>query len=250
MKKFSIALLVAAAVSPGGSLLAQIAGDNANNYSGGWTNGANGGFGFQSWSLSVTAGATNFIGNPADAGIGTLGLGASAFGMRSTQAGNYALASRSFSNALNVGETFSFNWGINWDTDNTNGSVNKGFNLLAGAAQIFNVNIGGSPTITVNGVDANTTYGTNPMAVSLTRTVTGYDFTLTSRSGGLPYNVSVATNVAINSISFYANNNNADTNRNMYFNNLSVVPESSTYALIALSALGLAGYTVRRRARR
>lgn len=249
MKNILLSTFAAAAVAVG-SAHAQIASDNAGNYSSGWTNGANGGIGFQPWSLGVSAGATNFIGNPADAGLGTVGIGTSAFGMRSTQPGNYATASRAFSNAMNVGETLTFFWGINWDTDNNNGSVNKGFNLLAGASQIFNVNIGGTSSITVNGINADTNYGANPMSVSLFRSATGYDFTLTSRSGGPAYNVSVATNVAVNSIAFYANNNNADVNRNMYFNNLSVVPEPSTYALLALSAVGLAGYAARRRARK
>jgi hypothetical protein len=39
-------------------------------------------------------------------------------------------------------------------------------------------------------------------------------------------------------------------NDGLYFNNLTTVPEPSTYALLALSAAGLAGYAARRRARK
>jgi hypothetical protein len=248
MKKILLSTFVAAAFAAGSANAQTIASDNGGNYSGGWTNGANGGFGFQPWSLSAAAGATNLIGNPADAGIGTAGIGTTAFGMRATQSGNYAGASRSLTTALNIGDTFSFNWGVNWDTDGAGN--NKGFNLLAGASELFNVNMAGSSAITINGIDAGFGFGTDPMLVSVGRTVTGYNFSLSSRSGGSPYVVSLATNVAINAVSFYAANNNDAVNRNMYFNNLQVVPEPSTYALLTLSALALGGYAARRRARK
>ena len=48
--------------------------DNGTGYSGGWTNGANGGTGFGPWSINAVAGggyAGAFLGSPANAGINT-----------------------------------------------------------------------------------------------------------------------------------------------------------------------------------
>jgi len=249
MKKILLSALVAAAFAVGSVNAQLIAFDSATNYTTAtWTNGANLGSGFQPWVLSTQAGATNFVGDPAASSIGTAGIGTSAFGMRATQSGNYANVSRQLSSALNVGDIFSFYWGVNWDTDG--GDNNKGFNLLAGSDEVFNINMGGSADITVNGILANSNYGTDAMFVSVQRTGTGYDFSLGSRSGGSAYTVSVTTNVAIDRFAFYAANNNDAVNRNMYFNELQVVPEPSTYALLTLSALALGGYAARRRARK
>ncbi len=61
-----------------------VASDSAGNYSGGWNNGSNQGFGFGPWSFAITQ-VTNesyagpFIGNPADASI--VGLEAPAFAL-------------------------------------------------------------------------------------------------------------------------------------------------------------------------
>jgi hypothetical protein len=249
MKK-TTASLFAIAVFAAGVANAQIAFDTASNYTTAtWTNGANAGSGVQPWSLNVASGATNFIGNPADAGIGTTGIGTTAFGMRATQSGNYADAVLTLNNPLALGQILSFYWAVNWDTDG--GGNNKGFNLLAGTNQVVNVNIGGSSTITVNGVNANTNYGTDPMLVSIGRSaLQGYYFSLTSRSGGSAYQLPIFNSNAVDSVAFYAANNNDDVNRNMYFNNIQVVPEPSTYALLSLGALALGGYAVRRRARK
>jgi hypothetical protein len=155
---------------------AQVFSDNATNYGGNWTNGSNQGTGFGAWSLSAGSNSGSFIGNPSNNGMGTSGIGTTAFGMFAT-GGGFFNASRTINNGIQVGDVLTFFWAINFDA----GSGSKGFDLRAGGTTIFNVNNGNSATITTTNGTANTNYGTSPMQVTLTRiSATQYSFSMTS----------------------------------------------------------------------
>jgi hypothetical protein len=259
MKKILLSSLAAAALSVATSS-AQIASDNGGNYGSGWTNGANGGTGFLAWNVSVTPGtgfAGAFIGEPTNAGI--VGMSSTSFGLFANPGGSGASAtvSRGLSNALAVGDTFSFQWGINWDSD----VGNKGFNLFSGGVggtELLNVNQGGFPgnlNFIVGGVTNNTGigFGTGPMTWSFTlSTPSNLLVTSSARDGTTTpvFTTNIAVGAAPNAFSFYATAMGAGDNRQPYFNNLTAVPEPSTYALLALSAAAVGGYMARRRARK
>jgi hypothetical protein len=171
MIKQRAAWVVAICLGLAGSAMGQIAFDEGANYSGGWTNGSNGGNGFEAWVLTADGGAVgyggHFVGDPATASI--TGMATNSFGLAANgDAAAFSQADRNFSAPLNVGETFSFQWGINWDSGD--GGGNKGFNLYAGGAgsnQLFNVNNAGSSDITLNGSNIGFGYGTNVMTWSI-----------------------------------------------------------------------------------
>jgi len=261
MKKILLSALVAAAFAVGTNAFALIANDNAGNYSGGWTNGANGGIGFSPWVLASSGGTGgfggNFIGDPTSAGI--TGMGTQAFGQfaNTNGTGAFANADRPFSSAMSVGDTFSFQWAINWDSE----GGNKGFHLYSGGtggAQLLDINQGSFPgdiNLTVGALTNNTSiaFGTFPMTWSFQLTTPSNLFvTATARSNTAvtAFSTNISVSGAPDAVRFYASNMDAGDNRQPYFNNLSVVPEPSTYALLALSAAGLAGYAARRRARK
>jgi hypothetical protein len=253
MKKIVLFSLAAAALAVGTLHAQPIASDNGGNYGGGWTDGSNGGTGFLAWTISATPGtgfAGSFIGDPTAAGI--TGMSTTSFGLFANPGGSGATVTvaRGMSNALSVGDTFSFQWGINWDSD----VGNKGFNLAVGGTQLLNVNQAGFPgDITFEGANTGIAYGTGPMTWSFTLTTPSNLLVTSSARDGtttpvFTTNFSVAA--APNAFSFYATAMGSGDQRQSYFNNLSVVPEPSTYALLALSAAGLAGYAARRRARK
>lgn len=236
-----------------------IAADNASNaaYGDGWQNGDNGGTGFGPWSLFSNGGtggfAGFFIGNPANAGINTAGIGTSAFGeyANPTGSGAFANADRTLGAALAIGDVFSFVWGVNFDANN--GSGNKGFNLYAGGVngtQIVNANMGGSSTITVNGNDTGFTYGTNPMTWSFEMITSGsLQVTATPRGAGSNYTATFSVAGAPDAFRFYASGLDGGDARQPYFNNLQVVsaiPEPHSITLAACGAIGLAAAGLRR----
>ena len=195
--------------------------DNAGNYGSGWTNGANGGLGFGPWSLSSGGGAAgSFVGDPSSAGI--TGMNSSSFGLYANGLGGpYVNAERTISSSLAVGQTLSFKWSINFDSGELG---NKGFNLLAGTNQIFNINNGGSAAITLNGTNVNFSYGTAAMTWSFTRTGNNSIFISANGrdgSGSLSTNV-VVSNASIDKIRFYASSLQSGDAAQPYFNDFLV----------------------------
>ena len=198
--------------------------DNAGNYGGNWTNGSDGGSGFGAWGFGVGANTGNFIGNPANDGMGTTGIGTTAFGLYAT--GNHFFnGGRAFDSAMQVGDSFTFWWAMNWDA---NGG-SKGIDLKANNATIYNINNGGSEAITTSNGTADSTFGLNPMFVTATRTSgSTYAFSMTRRSAGT-FSTTFNSTAALDSFNLYiGNQNNGDARRNIYFNNFQVA-NSGTY---------------------
>ena len=198
--------------------------DEASNYGGSWTNGSNQGTGFNPWVITTQSGTGTFLGDPASDGMGTAGIGTTAFGLFASSGSNYVSASRTFTSALTVGQTLSFYWAINFDA---NGG-NKGFDLKAGGVLVFNANNNNSATIVSNLLAPydiiDNGYGTDPMLVTLTRTTsTQYTITITSRSGGPIYSAPINSSLAINEVSFYCGaQGDGLGQRNLYFNELQI----------------------------
>ena len=200
-----------------------IASDNAGNY-GSWTNGSNGGTGFGPWTISTGAKTGVFIGSPSNDGMGTSGIGTTAFGLWAT--GNkYVNATRDLLYPMQIGDEFSFYWATNWDPnggskgiDLRDSSNNNIITLLhSGTFSANNIVASGSLTATIS-----TNYGVEPMLVTITRTSgTQYTINITRRktSDGT-YTSTFNSSVAISRINlFNGNTNQTDGKRNTYFNN-------------------------------
>lgn len=262
MKKLLLSSITAAAFAVGSNAFALIAGDNASpaNYPGGsWSAGSNGGTNFGAWSLPGSAGTGGFNGNFIGTGAGlpnysALYTGGVAFSIYAGgDVGAFQDALRPFSTTMSVGDVFTHSIGFSFDNGN------KGFDLYSatgGTGQVFNFNINNTGySWTGGGSAAMTPYTpnrTNGVVInfSFTLTPTGFNYTIGSaQDAGLTQSGSVAA-AGIGSIKYYISGAGGGDGGNLYFNNLSVVPEPSTYALLALSAAGLAGYAARRRARK
>jgi hypothetical protein len=216
-----------------------IASDNASatNYPGGWSNGSNGGSGFGPWTIASSNGTSGFagaiIGNPATAGI--TGMSSTSFGLYAnpSSSGAYVNAERNFANPLGVGDSFSFQWGINWDS---NGG-NKGFSIYSGGAsgtELINVNNGSNADITIKGIDVTGTnvgfgYGDAAMTWTITRTsatnlqvkATNRDVSLTA-APNYSENFTISGTAAPDSFKFYASGMDSGDNRQPYFNNFQI----------------------------
>lgn len=248
MKKIAL-VLVAASLALTSAFAALPGTDNAADsaYSGGWLNGTNGGTAgtFNPWDLTNNNnGGTNFAGyflGDSTAGSGNINTGGVSFGVYANPSTAFADALRSFGSTLSVGQTFSLDIAVNF----RNG--NKGFSLFDGATEIFNLNIGGDD-YTINGSSIGATYSSTAIFnVSLTQT------SLTSGAYSVLYNATTY-NGSFTGLASGFKLYNSGTNGggdgaadNLYFNNLSIVPEPSSLALIAGPALLGAWFLVRRR---
>jgi hypothetical protein len=204
--------------------------DSASNvaYSSGWTTGSNGGSGFGTWTITANSGTSGFagslIGDPTSAGI--TGMSTTSFVLYANPSGSeaFANADRSFANPLGVGESFSFQWGIHFDSG---ASGNKGFNLYSGGtggAQLININNGGNSDITINSANVGFGYGANAMTWTFKLTsATNLQVDATDRDGNGAYsgNFTISGTSAPDAFRFYASNMQSGAAAQPYFNNLS-----------------------------
>jgi hypothetical protein len=248
MKKFLTAAVMSVAISSG-AFAANNASDNAStaNYPGGtWTTGSNGGTGFGNWTLTSTP-----AGGSAGSYIGGTAIGNPSFGIFSS--GNNAAtmtALRPFTGGgLTAGQSFGVTIGNTLTIGNPG---NIGLSLMSGGSARWTLKfVGGGTEWQLNdgGSDfgAGQAYAANT-PLSLTFTYNGgssYSYTFGTGSGN---NFTAAADISnLDGVQFFSVNQGGG--ENMGINNLSVVPEPSTYALLALSAVAFGGYVARRRRR-
>ncbi len=229
-----------------GAFAAPVGTDNAADpaYSDGWITGDNGGTPgtFLPWNLVNNNGGGNFAGyfiGSSTAGSGNIDTGGVSFGVYANPGTAFADAIRDFGSTLSVGQTFTLDIAVNF----RNG--NKGFSLFDGATEIFNLNIGGDD-YQINGSSIGAAY--SPTAIF------NLSFTQTTLGGGI-YSVLYNSNTyssgytgSASGFKLYNSGTNSGANENnLYFNNLAIVPEPSSFTLLAGPAILGAWFFVRRR---
>ncbi len=231
-------LLLSAIASPNSASASNLAFDNSSFYtSATWTNGSNQGVGFAPWAFDG--------GNGNSGGFGTFIGGTavdplSSFGIFSFPAdsGAFAGVTRAFTGGpLVAGQTFSITLGYTGIANN--GSV--GFDLRDSAGvTLFSVNTNGAGDWQLN--DGSSNFNSGAAAVANTSLIFSFTY-----NGGNNYSYTLG---AGSGIGFIAANNLTDISQirlfsfqqgsgeNLGFDNLSVVPEPSTWVMVA-GGLGL-----------
>jgi glycosidase len=201
--------------------------DAATNYTT-WANGDNEGTGFGAW--AITAGGVSsgvFLGDPSAAGIN--GMDSKSFGLYAKGgAGSIVQAVRPLTTTLAVGDSLSFQWGINYDGGNGI-SGEKGFNIWAGSTHLLNVKNQGDSNITVAGTSSGIGYGTQGMTWTITRSAeTTLSVRATGRDGSTFSRDVTVSNAAPSKIEFYAQNLLEGDQRQPYFNDLKIYRTGAT----------------------
>lgn len=220
---------------------ATLGSDNAGNYTA-WTNGSNGGTGFQPWQLYTSGSAGFFLGSSAAQGFGNIDTSGQAFGMwGNPSGGNYAHARRWFDGGtLSVGQSFVVDLAIAW----RNG--NKGLSLFDTATnELFYFNVGGDQ-YDVNGSIQGWSYAqTSVFRVVASQIDMSNLRVVVSRFPGESVTQTVSGTLA--GFRAYVGDTDAGSDlNNLFINNMAVIPEPATLGLIGLGS-AVAMIAIRRR---
>lgn len=212
--------------------------DTAANYSS-WTDGSNEGGGFEAWNIESDSsdgfagcgiwGSTNI-----DLDMGD------AFGFTARGNGAYINISRDFTTALDDGDIFKLDLGLNYDAGE-NGR--KGFVLYASdGREVIEVNQGSTSNITVNGSTVLSSYGTATMYWTFTQnSATEITVFATGRGGESEYHtetIELTEDSYIAGIRFYASSITNDAYvdyRAVFFDNLTLSQGASSDATFSYS---------------
>jgi len=257
MKKFLLSTVTAAAFAAT-SFASVIGTETGASYTTAtWTNGSTSTLG--NWFLVTGAGSSSAIGDSSQGG--RTSIGASAFNLipgAFTNAGGGYIDAYFVLNggALTSGQTLSFDLNFLWN----NGTKGFALQTAGGATTLLTVQQDWSdPVVAFGGglTGTNTILGSGyQQAITLQAAQSTGSILFTVLNNGTNIlSQNFTTSDAVGQVRFFAGNINTNQvenaqNHSIYANNLSVVPEPSTYALLVLSAAGLAGYAARRRARK
>lgn len=255
MKNFLFAITAAASLTVGTTQAQVLIGNSSgSNYTTAtWVNGATNAFG--GWFIvNGGGGATNNISDSTQ--NGRTSIGSQSFFIVGGTNGSFLDTYAPLGGLLSSGQSISLSANYSW-----NGGT-RGIEFTSGGALFRFEHGGGSDALFLKGTGiTDTQISANVFNQALTYNI--------SYSNASSVNIGVSllgnptpffsTNVTVanmpNEIKFYVGGigDSSSANQNnygLYFNNLTTVPEPSTYALLALSAAGMAGYAARRRARK
>jgi len=217
-----------------------------------WTNGAPNAF--NGWFINNNGGgALNNISDSTQ--NGRTSIGAQSFFIVGGTNGSFIDVFAPLGGLLGAGQSISLNANYSWN------SGTRGIEFTSGGS-LFRFEHSGTDALFLKGTGiADTQISADVVNQALTYNISYSNATTVGIGVSLFGNPTpfFTTNVTVanmpNEVKFYVGGitDTSSANQNnygLYFNNLTTVPEPSTYALLAMSAAGLAGYAARRRARK
>lgn len=245
MKQTLITMTLLSAITAGASA-ATLGVNSATAAS--WNDGDNtntSGTPFGNWSLVANPGQGGFAGfftgdsKDLDTGSGAdINSPSTSFGMFGNQGGN-ADAFLVLSSALSVGQSLSFDLGVNFRNGNKGVDIRDGSDTV-----IFNFNIGTDDHVvnnatTGNGSTGNAYSANTAFNLSFTQTSVGGGNWTINRSGGTTDSDSGTYTGAVASLKLYNGADGGGAANNLFANSFTVVPEPSSAALLGLAGLAL-----------